>query len=92
MPIFPHAGSRAARPHDPAALRGARRRARELGVLDEFREFVSDEDIPTAMDWLALQELLEKERARRRRAAVLSTIAVVATCAAVYWSLVTRGA
>ena len=91
MPIFPHAGSRAARLQDPAALRGARRRARELGVLDEFWEFVSDGDIPTAMDWLALQELLEKERARRRRAAVLSTIAVVAACAAVWWSLMMRG-
>jgi ferric-dicitrate binding protein FerR (iron transport regulator) len=86
MPIFPRS-STAAPPHDPCSLRGARRRARELGILDEFWEFVSNGDVPSAMDMLALRELLEKERARRRRARVLAALVVAALCVVAGWWL-----
>jgi hypothetical protein len=91
MPIF----SRRARgipSNDPeAALRGARRRARELGILEEFWDFVSAGDVVTAMDRLALEELLKKERARRRLAGVRSALVVLALCVALGWWLMKRG-
>jgi ferric-dicitrate binding protein FerR (iron transport regulator) len=91
MPIFARRDAAAAQQHPEAALRGARRRARELGILEEFWEFVSAGDVVTAMDRLALEELLKKERAKRRRAGVRSTLLIAALCAALCWWLVKRG-
>jgi hypothetical protein len=83
MPIFARHS-----PHNRRGvqnLTGARRRAKELGILDEFWEFVSAGDVPGAMDLLALRECLEEERLGRRRAEVLWFFAILAISLALGW-------
>lgn len=60
MPLLP---TTSASFRNDRALRGARSRARELGILGEFWERVSAGDLNAAMGLLALAE----ERAHRRR-------------------------
>lgn len=66
-------------PIDRLALRGSRRRAKELGILEEFWELVSAGKFAGARDRLALEEQRQEERARRRRAIVLSVLLLAVT-------------
>jgi hypothetical protein len=54
------------------ALRGARTRARELGILGEFWGLVSAGDLNHAMGRLALEETREERRQARRTSAWLA--------------------
>ena len=90
MSIFSR-GALAASPRDPQALRGARRRAKELGILEEFWEFVSEGNRAAAMDRLALQEVLEEERARHRRTRDRLSILFIAVCLALSRWVMLRG-
>jgi hypothetical protein len=79
-------------PVDRLALRGSRRRAKELGILEEFWELVSAGKFATARDRLALEERRQEERARWRQASILSVLLLsVAGCVTVTWWLWLHG-
>ncbi|MEN8184298.1 MAG: hypothetical protein ABFS46_17365 [Myxococcota bacterium] len=61
MSLFSRIHSESCR--DPKAIKGARRRARELGILDEFWGLVSSGNVSAAMGRLALEE----QRVHRQR-------------------------
>lgn len=79
-------------PIDWRTLRGARLRAKELGVLQEFWELVSAGNFDGARERLAVAEQRDAERTRERRENLRYLLAVIATvCVTAVWLLALDG-